>query len=335
MRAVVARNHDPRTFAVEEVEEREPGPQEVAVSVTLAGVSFGDVLIATGRYQIVPEPPFVPGSEGIGVVTAVGPGVTSVRPGDKVMFYGFGPGPLRRRSTFGTFAERAIVPCTHLVRQPAGMSDAAAALFRTSFETAFHALTLGRVTPGETLLVLGAGGAIGGAAVRLGRALGAKVVASASTEAKREAALAAGADHVVDSGSPRWREEVEALAGGGVDVVLDPVGGESTESAVRSLRFGGRCLIVGFAAGSVPRVPANLLIMKAASLVGVNLLRFNEEYPDRARAMVEELLTVVERGAVSVPTGYEEYGLGDVAEALARAGTRGGNTRVVINPSLP
>lgn len=335
MRAVVARTRDPHTFAVEEVDEREPGPHEVAVSVTLAGVSFGDVLIATGRYQIVPEPPFVPGSEGIGVVTSVGPGVTSVAPGDKVMFYGFVPGPLRRRSTVGTFAERAIVPCANLVRQPAGMSDAAAVLFRTSFETAFHALTLGRVEPGETVLVLGAGGAIGGAAVRLGKALGAKVIASASTAAKREAALAAGADHVVDSRSPRWREEVEALAGGGLDVVVDPVGGEATELAVRSLRFGGRCLVVGFAAGTVPRVPANLLIMKAASLVGVNLLRFNEEFPDRARAMVEELLVLVEQGRVSPPTAYEEFGLGDVAEVLTRAGERGSNTRLVINPSLP
>ncbi|MGW1403435.1 NADPH:quinone oxidoreductase family protein [Streptomyces sp. NPDC002405] len=306
----------------------------MAVSITLAGVSFGDALIATGRYQIVPVPPFVPGSEGIGVVTSVGPGVTDVTPGDKVMFYGFVPGPLRRRCTIGTFAERAVVPRANLIRQPEGMSDAAAVLFRTSFETAFYALTLGRLKPGETVLVLGAGGAIGSAAVQLAKALGGTVIASTSTESKRSTAADNGADHAVDSRSPEWRQEVEAAAGGGVDLIVDPVGGDVTERALRTLRFGGRYLVVGFAAGPVPRIPANLLIMKAATLVGVNLLRFNEEFPDQARAMVTDLLVHVEQGRVSPPTDYEEFGLDDVAEVLTRAGDRATPTRLVINPAL-
>ncbi|WP_327241808.1 NADPH:quinone oxidoreductase family protein [Streptomyces sp. NBC_01320] len=332
MRAVVARGWEPSEFSTEVVDERAPRPGEVAVSITLAGVSFGDALIATGRYQIVPKPPFIPGSEGIGVVTSVGPGVTEVTPGDKVMFYGFVPGPLRRRCTIGTFAERAVVPCTNLIRQPEGMSDAAAVLFRTSFETAFYALTLGRLKPGETALVLGAGGAIGSAAVQLAKALGGTVIALASTESKLSTALDNGADHAVDSRSPEWRQEVEAVDRG-VDLIVDPVGGDVTERALRTLRFGGRHLVVGFAAGPVPRIPANLLIMKAATLVGVNLLRFNEEFPDQARAMVTDLLVHVEQGRVSPPTDYEEFGLDDVAEVLTRAGDRATPTRLVINPA--
>jgi NADPH2:quinone reductase len=297
----------------------------VRIAVKAAGVSFVDVLTAEGGYQVTPPTPFIPGSECAGVVEAVGDGVTGVEVGQNVIASSFG----------GILAEVVSVPQSSAKPMPAVMSFAQAAVFPSSYLTAWHALVdRAQLKPGETLLVLGAGGATGYAAVQVGRHLQARVVASASDAPKRAMALAGGADVAIAAGTSTWRDEVKAASGGGVDVVFDPVGGPATEPAFRSLGWLGRHLVVGFPAG-IPSLPANLPLLKGANFMGVNLRRFGELQPRTAQANSDRIFALAAQGVLK-PAIARIYPLERFAEAMAdaAAGKSAGRIVLAMDPAL-
>jgi NADPH2:quinone reductase len=303
-----------------------PKPGQVQIAIKAAGVSFVDVLTAEGGYQVTPPTPFVPGSECAGLVAAVGEGVTDVAVGQKVVASSFG----------GIFADLINVQRIAVKPMPERMSFAQAAVFPVSYFTSWYALAVrGELKAGETLLVLGAGGATGYAAVQVGKHLGARVIGSASDEPKRALALAGGADAVVNSGSATWRDEVKAASGGkGIDVVFDPVGGPATEPAFRSLRWKGRHLVVGFPAG-IPSLPANLPLLKGASFMGVSLRGFGENEPEKATAANTEVFALGAQG-VFTPAIARTYPLEQFVEAMAeaKAGRSAGRIVFVMDEAI-
>lgn len=312
---------DPDTYTLKDNDPGAPGPGKVRMRIHAAGVSFVDVLVAQGLYQLKPPLPFVPGSEFAGVIEAVGEGVSETRIGERVCGSAFG----------AAFAEAAVIPAKLALRIPDAMPFEEAAVFRVSYATAYHALVQrGTLAAGETLLVLGAGGAVGYAACEVGKALGARVIGSASTGDKRALATKAGADAVVDSRSETWREDVKAANGGNpVDVVIDPVGDAATEPAFRSLAWKGRHLVIGFAGGEIPRLPTNLALLKGAALIGVDVRQFGNFEPDLAAANVAALMALYEEGKLHPPV-ERTYPLSEFAEAMriAKSGTLAG--RVVL-----
>ncbi|MDR3389633.1 MAG: NADPH:quinone oxidoreductase family protein [Rudaea sp.] len=312
----------PSTFALEPRPIEMPGAGRIAVRIHAAGISFVDVLVAAGEYQLKPPLPFVPGSEFSGVITAVGEGVDPARIGERVLCSAFG----------AAIAEDAIIPAKLALPIPADMDFAEAAVFRVSYATAYYALVQrGNLKPGETVLVLGAGGAVGYAAVEVAKALGATVIGSASTEAKRALATRAGANRTIDARSATWREDVKAANGGRpVDVVIDPVGGAATELAFRSLAWNGRLLVIGFAGGSIAKLPVNLALLKGASLIGVDVRQFGEYEPELAKANVDALFGLYEAGHLHPPIA-KTYTLDQFVAAMVEA--RSGETagRIVLN----
>jgi len=321
MRAVVAREFGPpSTFRIEDAPAPEPGAGQLRIGVYAAGLSFFDVLVAEGGYQLKPRLPFTPGSEFAGVVEALGPDVRGLSVGDRVSASSFG----------GALAEKAVVPAGAAAPIPDGMTFEEASVFRMSYGTAYHALVQrGRLQPGETVLVLGAGGAVGAACVQLAKALGGKVIASASSEAKRELAREMGADATLQTGAEDWRDRIKEITDGrGVDIVVDPVGGEATELAFRSLAWKGRHLVIGFAAG-IARLPTNLPLLKGAELVGVDTRQFGEREPALARENQQRLLELYAEGALR-PHIAHAFPLERFAEAMtaAREGSAAG--RIVV-----
>lgn len=256
----------------------EPRAGEVRVRVHACGISFVDLLVARGGYQVKPTPPFVPGSEFSGTVDAVGPRAddgseTDLKPGDRVA-----------GTRQGAWAEAICVPAATVFRVADDASFVATSVLVAPYGTALYALReRGGLKAGETLLVLGATGSVGHAAVQVGKLLGAHVIAAASTAAKRAAALAAGADEVVDAGGD-WKDAVKrSTAPRGVDVVLDTVGGDATDAAFRTLGWGGRHLMVGFAGGTIHALKSNLALVKGASLIGVDFRQSGERDGTLAR----------------------------------------------------
>lgn len=300
-----------------------PGPGQVRVAIRAAGVSFVDILNALGKYQGKAPSPFIPGSECAGVVEAVGTGVEDFAPGDAVLGTAWG----------GVFASHANLPPASLHPMPAGLDFAEGAVFMVSVTTAWHGLVdRGRLQRGECALVLGAGGATGHAAVQIAKYLGARVIASASSAEKRHLSLRGGADAAVDSRSSQWRQEVLAANGGHpVDLVFDPVGGGATEPAFRSLAVDGRHLVVGFAAG-ITSLATNLPLLKAASLVGVNLQKFGEAQPEKARANARTVLDLAEQGLFR-PVVAKRYPLGNFIQAMEEAQRGDTAGRIVLDIS--
>lgn len=292
MKAVVGSLGSLENYGIMEVDCPVPAAGEVQIEVRRAGVTFVEALIATGRHQnrVKVPLPFIPGNEVSGIVAAVGAGVSRFEVGDRVACTGVG----------GKFAETVNAPETATVRLPDSMSFDEAAVFFGSYGCSYHALVQGAaLRPGETVLVMGAAGAIGNAAIQIAGALGARVLASASTAEKRAAALRAGAFAAVDSNSPEWRAQVDELTGSrGIDVVVDPVGGKATERAFRALGLGGRHLIIGFAAGSIPSLPCNLPLLKGASLIGIELSKFTQRFPELSAANDRALVELYVRGAL-------------------------------------
>ncbi len=316
MKAIIIREWtDPQLFPVEETEEPEPGPGEVRIAVHCVGVSFGETLISTGKYQVRPALPFVPGAESAGVIDKVGPCVTEYRVGDRVAPMGFVGKSRESQRILGGCREKLVAPVANVTRVPEGLSLELACLFRSNAETAIYSLQLAHLKAGETLLVLGAGGGTASAAVALGKYMGARVIASASSEAKRKIALDAGADVAIDSGAADWRAQVEA--GGKVDVIYDPNGGDMSERAFRTLGYGGRHLVVGFAAGTIPKLPLNLTLMKSASVIGANLLNAYEEEPERCRENGRIVLELLAAGKLPEPVIAQRYPLEQAAQAYA------------------
>jgi NADPH2:quinone reductase len=282
MRAVLCKEYGtPETLVVEEVASPAPAAGEVVVSMRAAGVNFPDVLIIQNKYQVKPPLPFSPGSEMAGVVKEVGEGVTRVKRGDAVMAV----------TGYGAFAEEVKTHESRLMPIPDGMDFPTAAAFGLTYGTSDHALIdRGALKAGETLLVLGAAGGVGLAAVEIGKAIGARVIACASTDEKLAVCRAHGADDTINYTSDDLRERVKQLTGGnGVDVVYDPVGGAFTEPALRSTAWRGRLLVVGFAGGDIPRIPLNLTLLKGCSIVGVFWGDFARREPDACAARMEQL----------------------------------------------
>lgn len=310
----------PESYALRELSRRELQPGEVRVTLKAAGISFVDVLTAAGQYQVKPPLPFCPGSEAAGAVAELGEGVTGFAIGDGVVCSNWG----------GLFADEVVLPAAKLDPIPAGLSFIEATVFPVSYATAWYALKdRGQVRPGEAVLVLGAGGATGFAAVQVARHLGARVIASASNPDKRALALAGGADAVVEARAGDWREQVRAANGGKpVDVVFDPVGGEATDPAFRSLGWGGRHLIVGFP-GGIAALRTNLPLLKGASLVGVDIRQFGLHEPERAQANRASVFALGGQGAFK-PAIARAYPLEQFAAAMteAAAGTSAG--RIVL-----
>jgi NADPH:quinone reductase len=308
VRAAVCRElGPPSVLRVEERPDPEPGAGEVAVAVEAAGVNFVDGLFVAGQYQIQPTLPFVPGSEVAGHVVAVGPDVRVPAVGDRVL----------ASVGLGGFASRVVVPAGTAVALPEGMDAARAATFTQSYSTCLFALRdRARAAPGEALLVLGAGGGVGLAAIGLGNALGCRVLGVASSPEKREAALDAGAEAVLDPATEPLKDAARAWAGGsGLDLVLDPVGGALAEPALRALGDRGRYLVVGFASGDIPSVPLNQVLLRNRSVIGIDWGIWAMTHPTEQRALLRDLLDMVSAGSLD-PVHPAEYPLDDVAGAL-------------------
>jgi len=320
-RAVVADELGPvENYSLRPRDLPPPGPREVRVAIRAIGVSYADVLMALGRYQVRPDPPFVPGSECSGVIEALGAEVTGLSVGQKVI----------ATSMAGMFAEAVNTPATSVRRIPEGLSFEEGAVLLTSYLTSLYALVnRGRLQAGESLLVLGAGGGTGFAAVQIGVHLGARVIASASTPAKRELALKAGAAAAVDSRASDWREAVRAANGGkAIDVVYDPIGGEFTERAFRTLAYDGRHLVVGFVAG-IPSLPTNLALLKTGSLIGVNLGTHAPNRPHEAEANRAKVIELAQMGVLR-PVIAKTLPIEAYAEAMAEVAQGESAGRIVM-----
>lgn len=309
----------PDALELAEVPDPVPGGDSVLVEVHAAGVSFPDLLLTRGEYQLRPEPPFVPGIESAGVVREAPPG-SGLEPGDRVCAV----------TMLGGFAELVAAPLATTLPIPGGMEFDAAAGLVMNFHTALFALERrAALRAGETALVQGAGGGVGTAALQVASGLGARAIAVGSTPAKREAALAAGAELALD-GSGDWVAEVrEATGGRGADVVVDPVGGEVLRRSIRALAPEGRLLVIGFASGEIPEVAVNRLLLRNVSLVGVNwggFLAFEPGYP---RAAADRIAGLHAAGAIAPVVG-ECYPLERGADALRSLADRGSVGKPVI-----
>lgn len=269
------------SLVLEDIPEPNPAHDEVLVEVHACGVNFPDTLIIAGQYQFKPEPPFSPGAEVAGVVRGVGADVRHIRVGDRVM----------ASTTYGGFAEMVVANADRVVPVPATMDMVDAAAFLMAFGTSYHGLVdRARLQPGETLLVLGAAGGVGLAAVEIGVALGARVIAVASSAEKLKACRQKGASELIVSDATVLRARLKELTSGrGVDVVYDPVGGQLSEPALRSMAWRGRYLVVGFASGDIPAHPFNLALLKGCSITGVFLGGFLRQEPTKGRQQLEEL----------------------------------------------
>ena len=318
----------PDTLQVKDVPLPEPGPGQVRIRVRVAAVNFPDALLVADKYQFKPDFPFSPGAEFSGTVSALGDGVTSIAVGEKVV----GTAP------FGAYAEEILADAAQVVALRDDTSDDELELvgsFLLTYGTSYHALKdRAAAKPGETLLVLGAGGGVGLAAVELGKRMGLRVIAAASTEAKREAARSRGADEVVDYTTDDFREQLKMFTSGrGVDIVYDPVGGDIAETALRSVGWGGRYLVVGFAAGGIPKLPTNLLLLKGSALVGVFWGEFVRREPEANAANTRQLLAWLHDRTLR-PLISARYPLSGAAQALDALLGRDAIGKLVIVPSL-
>jgi len=323
MRAVVCNQFGPLdTLEVEERPTPVPGEGMVVIDVAAAGVNFVDGLICQGRYQLKPPTPFVPGSEVAGVVSAVGPGVDAWSVGDRVLVF----------CGFGGFAGQVVAPALSLVAVPDAIDLARAAALIQSYCTMLFTLTRRTsVAPGEWVLVLGAGGGIGLAAVDVATALGARVIAAASTPDKLEAAVAMGAEATIAYETEDLKTRARELSGGGVDVVVDPVGGRHAEPALRATRHLGRFCVIGFASGPIPSIPINQVLLNNRTLVGVDWGGWTFKDPFGNRALIDELMGMVADGRLR-PTEPATRPLGDAAAVMEALIDRSIAGKVVLVP---
>ncbi len=322
MKAVLCKAYGPpESLVVEDVPSPVPGPGEVVVSVKTASVNFPDVLIIQNKYQLKPPLPFSPGSELAGIVKSVGDGVTRWKPGDPVMAI----------TGYGAFAEEVNVDVTRLLPIPTGMDFVSAAAFGLTYATSEHALCdRGELKAGETLLVLGASGGVGIAAIEIGKVLGARVIACASTDDKLAVCREHGADETINYATEDLRERIKAITGGkGADVVYDPVGGTYTELALRSIAWRGRLLVVGFAAGDIPKIPLNLTLLKGCAIVGVFWGEFTRREPQRFLAAMDKLGRWFAEGKLK-PHVSGTFPLERAADALAMMAGRNVKGKVVL-----
>ncbi|WP_310569660.1 NADPH:quinone oxidoreductase family protein [Gemmatimonas sp.] len=324
MRAVLCSAFDqPETLAVDTVADPAAAAGHVVIAVHAAGVNFPDALMVMGQYQVRPPLPFIPGGEAAGVIVEVGTGVNHLHVGQRVVAF----------TRTGAFAERLSAPASAVTPIPDALAFEIAATLPLAFGTAMHALIdRARLAPGDTLLVLGASGGVGLAAVMIGKALGARVIAAASTDDKLALCRAHGADEVINYTTESLRDRLKALTNGlGPDVICDPVGGDVTEPAFRSIAWGGRYLVIGFAGGAIPSLPLNLPLLKGASVVGVFWGAFEQREPAANARHLAQLMQWAVDGTI-VPVVSARYPLAQSAEALRAMLDRRVVGKVVVVP---
>lgn len=322
MRALVCRQYgSPEELVLDTLDDLTPKAEEVLISVRAAGINFPDVLAIAGKYQIKTPPPFVPGNEAAGVVAAVGEGVTRFEIGDAVIAMSDG----------AAFAEQVVVAEHYAVPLIDGFSFPEGAGFTITYGTSYHAYKQrARLEAGETVLVLGAAGGVGITAVEIAKAMGATVIAAASSDEKLRFAELSGADHTINYAEASLRDEIKRLTDErGVDVVYDPVGGELAQQALRGLAWHGRYLVVGFASGDIPKFPANIALLKEANVMGVWWGTWARKNPAEQGRNVEEMAALYAAGKLS-PRVTEQYPLERYAEAFRAITERRALGKVVL-----
>lgn len=324
MRALVCESFGPpETLRVQDRATPLPGAGEVLIQVKAAGVNYPDALMVMGEYQMKPPLPFTPGAEAAGIVEAVGEGVNHLQVGQAVAAY----------HGTGAFATHLLVPASSVMPIPEGISFDTAATLPLAYGTSMHALVQrGQLAAGETLLVLGAAGGVGLAAIMIGKALGAQVIAGVSSEEKAGVARQHGADHIINYSAENLREQLKTFTKGrGPDVIFDPVGGDFSESAFRSIAWGGRHLVVGFAGGGIPKLPLNLPLLKGAALVGVFWGEFVRRDPGSNLKNMQRLLAWIGSGEVA-PLISARYSLSEAPQAMRDLLERRVTGKVIVVP---
>ncbi len=328
MRAIVVEQFGPpESLRLGEAAVQVPGPGEVLVEIHAAPVNYVDMLVVEGRYQFLPPFPFIPGKGPAGVVAALGPGVTGFSVGDRVL----------AMAETGGYAEAVAVAADQCHKMPSGMSFAEAASAAVVYDTSWVALrTRARLARGETVLVLGASGGVGHASVQLAKAMGGRVLAGVSRPERAAAALAAGADAVIDLSAPdlrdSLREQVYALTDGrGADVIIDPLGGSVFEAAIRALAWCGRLVVIGFAAGHIPTLKTNYLLLKNIEVSGLQITDYRKRRPDELATAYSEIFGFYQLGLVK-PAATTGFALERAGEALAAVRDRRIAGRAVLRP---
>ncbi len=322
MRAILCTEHGlPESLTIAEVPDLTPGPGQVVIQVGAAGVNFPDTLIIQNLYQFKPELPFSPGGEVAGTVGALGDGVDHLSVGDRVIAF---PG-------WGGFAEQVVVEARTVIPIPDSMPTDIAAAFVMTYGTSYHALKdRADPKPGETLLVLGAAGGVGLAAVELGKALGLRVIAAASSDEKLAVCRAHGADEVINYSTEDLKTRTKELTGGaGADIVYDPVGGDYTEAALRATAWQGRLLVVGFASGPIPKIPLNLTLLKGCDIRGVFWGSFAARDPRANARNLNDLVEMFDAGTIK-PYISARYPLEETGAALRSVMDRKAMGKIVI-----
>ena len=308
-------------LVVEEQPDPVAGPGEVLVRVHAAGINFPDILVIQGLYQVKIEPPFIPGNEAAGVVSTVGEGVHQYKPGDRVIIMPEG----------AAFAELCTVPVERVIPMPDKLGFEQAAGFTITYGTSYHALKqAAKVQAGETVLVLGAAGGVGITAVEIAKAMGARVIAATSSNEKLEFARSAGADETINYSHEALKDRCKALTNGkGVDVVYDPVGGDLAQQALRALAWHGRYLVIGFASGDIPSFPANIALLKEASIMGIWWGTWLMKHPAESGQNMKDLFGMVAKGELK-PRVTESWPLENYAEAFASLTNRTALGKVIL-----
>jgi len=322
VRALLCKEYGPpESLAIEEQPDPAPGEGQVLIDVAAAGINFPDVLSIAGKYQVKTPTPFVPGNEGAGVVSAIGTGVTRFAVGDKVIFNSLG----------GAFAEKCVADEMKMMPLLVSLSLEQGAGFSVTYGTSYHALKQSaNLQEGETVLVLGAAGGVGITAVEIAKAMGARVIAAASSDEKLEFAKEAGADELINYARQPLKETVKALTNGdGADIVYDPVGGELSDQAFRATAWHGRYLVIGFACGEIPSFAANIALLKEASIVGVWWGTWAAKNPRLQLQNMQELATMIAAGKLS-PRVTESYALSDFVDAFAAITERRARGKVIL-----
>jgi NADPH:quinone reductase len=324
MKAMLAtRWGEPSEMTYADVADPRPGEGQVLIEVRAIGCNFPDILMVQGKYQVKPPLPFTPGHEVAGLVRAAGPGVTRVRPGQRVL----------AMLGWGAYAELALAPATQAFVIPDGMSFEEGAAFGLVYQTSYCALAQrAGLRAGETLLVHGAAGGVGLAAVQIGKALGARVLATAGSPAKLDVARQSGADVLIDYRKEDWVERVKAETGGeGADVIYDPVGGDVFDGSTRCIAFEGRLLTIGFAEGRIPSVAVNRILLKNISVVGVHWGLYQRRGSPLIDRWMDALFALYQKGGVR-PVIYRTWPLREAAAALAAIAARESYGKVVLTP---
>jgi NADPH2:quinone reductase len=324
MKAILCRQPGgPDDLTLEDIPDPQAGPGQAIVKVAAAGLNFFDTLIIAGKYQVKPSFPFSPAAEFAGVVESIGPGVRHVKVGDRVLGY----------QGYGCARERIAVKAETLVSAPDNLDFDRAAGLSVTYGTTIHALKdRGKLQSGETLAVLGAAGGTGLAAIEIGKLMGARVIACASSDEKCAFAKQHGADDTINYATADLKEALKSVTGGrGVDVIYDPVGGDYAESALRAIAWKGRFLVVGFAAGTIPKLPLNLALLKGCDIVGVYWGAFTDKEPAAQAANMAQIVSWCAEGKLSSHV-HAIYPLGDTAQALKDIAARKIMGKAILHP---